>query len=467
MKLATTDAVALVHRMNQKMLMTARILMPLTLVSFLLLFLGACAESALPTATGKGEIRGINAISSSPPLSFKIEERTIGQVTFKGQTSNVYDNLNYTFNFDLPGFGDDEERRLGSAQFDLTADTEHIVAITGTTNAASVAHWQQPRRIWDGSESVAGVAFAHVSGKTGPVDMYFDTSGVAPAPGQARASLSFGEFEPATDLPSGSYVITVTPQGDPNTIIHQSAQLNLAPATSYIVTVFDTDASQTSPLGLQLLAGASGSFPAPDTSSPISTRLINAAFDSGNVDMYIDQNFSAPLFGNVAFSSDTPRADMHGGSTTLTFTPTGNPGATLLQSDTSNSAATVHTYLFAGQAGNYLVNNLEDDPRSIDTFAKLRIMQGSSNVSPADIYIIKSGDDITNVFPNFFAISTGGSTDYRAFVADTYEIVVTENTSKTILGRLSNVVAAKGSVIEVLVLDTADPNALQLRVVAP
>ncbi|MDH3552622.1 MAG: hypothetical protein OER22_08415, partial [Gammaproteobacteria bacterium] len=49
--------------------------------------LGACSnESKLPVATGKGNIRAINAIPSAPAFSFLIEERLIGSVDYRAST---------------------------------------------------------------------------------------------------------------------------------------------------------------------------------------------------------------------------------------------------------------------------------------------------------------------------------------------------------------------------------------------
>ena len=63
--------------------------------------LGACAkESKLPNATGEGAVRALNAIPASPEVAFLIEERAIGSATSKSVTAtSIYDDLEYTFNF--------------------------------------------------------------------------------------------------------------------------------------------------------------------------------------------------------------------------------------------------------------------------------------------------------------------------------------------------------------------------------
>ena len=68
--------------------------------------MGGCGESSQPVATGKGQIRGINAIVTAAEVGFLIEERNLGGVNFKGATGfSTFDDLTYNFNFDyfLPG----------------------------------------------------------------------------------------------------------------------------------------------------------------------------------------------------------------------------------------------------------------------------------------------------------------------------------------------------------------------------
>ena len=53
-------------------------------------FLGACSnESNLPTATGKGSIRALNAIKTSPEIAFKIESRSIGAAEYRQVTTEL------------------------------------------------------------------------------------------------------------------------------------------------------------------------------------------------------------------------------------------------------------------------------------------------------------------------------------------------------------------------------------------
>ena len=66
------------------------------------LLLGACTgESSRPVATGKGAIRTISTIPTSPRIIFLIEERTLAVAEYAAATSRTnFDDLDYIFNFE-------------------------------------------------------------------------------------------------------------------------------------------------------------------------------------------------------------------------------------------------------------------------------------------------------------------------------------------------------------------------------
>ena len=111
----------------------------------------------------------------------------------------------------------------------------------------------------------------------------------------------------------------------------------------------------------------------------------------------------------------------------------------------------------------FSANNFFDNPRSVETFDKFRVFQGSTNVALVDVYIVETGTAITNRTMDFFALGTGIVTEYRGFVAGSYDIVVTESTTKDILASLIGIEFTNGAVTEFVILDTADPNVLELR----
>ena len=120
------------------------ILLPLALA----LLLSACGgESSLPKATGKASVRAINAMSGSAELVFLIEERTIGNLTYRSATAiSSWDDLDYTFNFDAFFAGDTQLTRIASQYIDFVADQEYTLVISGTLGSPSLAVWESAKR---------------------------------------------------------------------------------------------------------------------------------------------------------------------------------------------------------------------------------------------------------------------------------------------------------------------------------
>ena len=102
--------------------MTLRLLRTALSVLAVTSLVSACGESQLPVATGKADVRGLNAIVGFPDVNFLIEERQVGTVSYKDAAAATYDDLSYTFNFELP-LPSDPPARIASRTVDVIRDT--------------------------------------------------------------------------------------------------------------------------------------------------------------------------------------------------------------------------------------------------------------------------------------------------------------------------------------------------------
>ena len=132
-------------------------------------------------------------------------------------------------------------------------------------------------------------SIVHASPSTGTLDYYFANPGVAPAAGDAVATLSFGEVSDFTDFEPGEYVITLTTAGDPADIIYQSENVPFVAGNSFFTTLFDGDANDVSPLVVQALPTQGVEVPMRDPSYPPTMEFINASLDLGASDIYDDE----------------------------------------------------------------------------------------------------------------------------------------------------------------------------------
>ena len=186
--------------------------------------LQACTgETSLPDPTGKGTIRAINGIEGSPNISFLIEERQIESIDYKNASAaQRFDDFDYNFNFEVSVLGEASRRRVATVTQKIDADRDYTFVLTGDLFAPTVTVWEADERVFDEAATVFDVRFAHVAESLGTVDVYFDAPGTAPALGNERGSLSFGEVLNPIEFAEGDYVLTYTAPGDPTTLLYQT-----------------------------------------------------------------------------------------------------------------------------------------------------------------------------------------------------------------------------------------------------
>ena len=223
------------------------------------LLLGACVnESSLPVATGKASVRAINASEASPEIVFLIEERALGQISYNSMSSlQVYDDLAYTFNFDIRYAAESGTHRNASQAISFVADQDYTLLISGTLANASITVWETALRTFDSDATVFQANFAHASSLLGTVDYYFAAPGIDPVMGAAVATLSFGEAAPPADFETGDYVMIITTAGDPGDVLYTSIQTNFGIASVVTILPFDGDADDNAPVLVRAMAWAS------------------------------------------------------------------------------------------------------------------------------------------------------------------------------------------------------------------
>ena len=215
--------------------------------------LGCHGETSRPEAGGKGTVRAINAIATSPDMSFLIEQRAIGNVSYKNNTSpQSWDDISYTFSFDVLLSGGGGITRIASQPLDVIADTEHTLVIRGDLQSPTVTVWEIPQREFGEGATVFELRVGHASASMGTVDVYFALEGVAPEVGQQIATLAPGEVTAPADYDRDTYVLTVTRAGDPNDVLFQSAPALIVDSQSALITLFDGDANDPSPFFARL-----------------------------------------------------------------------------------------------------------------------------------------------------------------------------------------------------------------------
>jgi hypothetical protein len=427
--------------------------------AFALAILAGCAESSVPDATGKGSISAVNAIPASPILTSLIEERALGVMGYKGSvTRQNFDDLSYNFNVDFRFIGDSNTTRIATHFIDMVVDTDYTLVLTGSVAAPVVTQWERPTREWEDTETVFEVAFAHLSPSLGDVDVYFALTGTIPVLGEERAKLSYGDRVPEIDLESEEYEVIITDRDDPATILYQSASVIFSARASHIITIFDADEAITGNISVRSISGTGSANELPDPNFLPTIRTVHAAFGTANIDIFRDEDFTAPIYSNLGFGETTGDLPVPVESVLYTYTAVGNPGAIIDEDLQITTPGQRSSTILAGMQGSdlrriFLIGNR----RSLETHAKFRIIQAAANFDTLDFYLVDTGTDITDLNPTIGGLNFANGTDFVGQIANSYDIVLTVPDEKTLLLPPIRIDLVNGDVVELLIMDTVDP----------
>lgn len=442
----------------------------IALVATLVVALAAagCAESSRQQATGKGRIRGVNAIPTSPEINFTIEERFLAGLNYKQASGfNSYDDLSYNFNFDFFPATALQPDRIATQFLDVVADTEYTIVATGSMSNASTLVWENPVREFDGSETIFEVMFAHAAPQLGDMDVYFAATGTVPALGQAVGALAFGERLPLTEFEedASGYEIILTAKDDPATVMFQSAPLGPLAQTRILIGVFDPDPTLRGNVAVNLINQSGSSARIADINFPSQVRLLHGAFGTGNVDGYLAGDFSATAVADLAFLAASDFADSDIGTTQLTVTAAGNPGAILHEADINVPGAARTTIGLVGEPGALSYFALPDTARPVEVYPVIRILNASFNTDLVDIYLADPGTPIDDqLLGRFLGLPTLATTNFQAVDEGMHELTITLRGEKTPISAPIVIDVANGDRVDMIIVDTVDPAVVDLVV---
>ena len=433
------------------------------------LAIGACgSESSRPVATGKGSIRMINAIPTSPEIGFLIEERTLDGVAYKTNSSpRDWDDLEYTFNFEVSPPFDAERTRIASQFLDVTRDIEYTFLVRGSLDAATVDVWQIPERSFDGTETIFEMRIGHAADALGSVDVYLGPEGVDPVLGEQVATLAPGEISPPSDVEEDVYVLTITSAGNPADIVYQSVPTQIIASQSVIVTVFEGDANDTAPVTVRLFNQLGSSSRVTDARFPPTTRFVHATMDLGTSDIYDDTGLQNRIVADLAFGDVTGDIELAVGEVPITATAPGNVGAILLEDTLTTFAGSRLNYYFTVLSDEIVGTQVSVDRRSVETSARLTFFHSSINHEFVDLYVVDAGTTIDDAFPRQVALNYGAQTAPVALNAGSYDVYITTIAEKTILAGPVSLEVALGDVFEAVLLDRVDPSLAEFRFLPP
>jgi hypothetical protein len=431
-----------------------------------LLLAGCTSESSLPNPTGKGVVRAIHAIPGATDVTFKIEERSLGNLDYKQSSPPArYDDFEYNFNFDIFVPDSLDPVRVTTVTQKIDADREYVFALSGTIDTPTVTTWSTDLRQWDGTETVFEARFAHLSASLGDIDVYYDDPANPPSAANLVATLSPGDIADIADFEAGTYVITVTAAGDPNRVpVYTSPELNYNAQESSVVSIFDGNENDTAPYIVGISATSGLFIRLPDVNVPPAVRFVHGALTLGPVDIYDDELLTSQVTSNVALGTSTGDFTRGIDATTYYFTPAGSTATTLFNSaPITQLAGTTAEFYLIGDTDEWQALFLSQNRAAVSTGAKISIINASVNHPSFDLYIKERDDPLVEEdLTSFPRILFSLSSPQLQRVAGGYDIYLTEPGTKNELAGPFQIDVALGDVVFLLAVDNVDPSIVDI-----
>jgi len=428
------------------------------------LVLGACgSDSGLPEASGKASVRAINAVSTSPEIDFSIEERILGQVAYKqSSTTARYDDLEYTFNFDVLYAGETSRTRFARQFIDVEADKDYTLLVGGSLASPTIVVWEGEEASFEESDTVFEARFAHATASQGALDYYFASPGVAPVLGEQVATLAFGEVTVAADLAADDYVLTITMAGDPAAVVYTSNTTSFPARTAYIITSFDGDASDNGPIFVRAINALGAAISMPDAGFPPSVEFVNASMDLGTSDIYDDEPLTSLRVANHAYLDLSTELSVTNGANTFYYTPAADTSVVTLETTQSTLGGLRYRIVASGVAGSLITTNVIPDRVPVETHAKLLAFHASNNFEFLDVYVVDAGESIDEALPRRAALNAGLPAPTTRLATGSYDMYVTEFAEKVVLAGPYRLDVTVGDIVDTVIVDTVDPAVLDV-----
>jgi len=301
---------------------------------------------------------------------------------------------------DRDGVKDETEcSRLVSQSINVIDDHEYVVALTGHYGAVTVKVYDDAVHTFDsrtddgdGVDTDAQLQIYNWSTKLGTFDAYLEAPGTNLSATQVKAALAPGD-EYNGFVNQGSYVLTLSAVANPNAPIFTSETFSIDPRTHVALAILDGTNDSTSAVRVVRFRDQGGDLF--DRRAKTLMRIAHVAPDVGNLDVYAEENYTAPLFANLALKQTTPYVEIDPttiSSLELDVTPAGNVGVLLTRETTSLERGERGTFFLVKSASGSIDGfEASDSARRLAPYAQLRVI--SSLAQSLDFYVIPHGNN--------------------------------------------------------------------------
>ena len=421
--------------------------------------LGACSSSDSPIITlvtppATADLQVLHASPDAPLVDiFHNGTAVLEDVDFKVGSGRLVVEAG-TQNVEVAGILADGTMISAIGPVDLTLDADTIYTVVAVNNLAEIEPviLAQPRTAV--SAGSARLNVLHGSASAPPVDVYLTTVDADLTGLAATATLAFTESTGPVEVAAGDYEVQVTLAGDQNTIVYQSGLVALGDGNDLVITAVENTTTGTSPITLMVLNGT-GAGEIADKAAGAALRVFHTSPDAPAVDIVVNDGFNAPLVPGLAFPNFAGYVQVPGADYNVKVTVANDPGVIVIDADLSLAATQAYDVLAIDNLASITALVLNDDPRPVAAYSKVRIVHSSPTAQDVDIYVTAAGTDINTVEPTLAGVTFAASTGYLALPGGDYDVTVTPAGTKDAAIGPATLTFADGDVQTVVARDAA------------
>lgn len=425
-------------------------------------------------------VQVIHAVPDAPPVNVTLGTAgTVSGIDFKGSIGAIgIEPATLAVSVDAID-ADGVIEDVIAANVPFAADTITTIVAVGSTATIQPIVFSQP--LSGVTAGNARVAVLHGAEGAGVVDVFVSDSGVAPVAGDLLGSFDFlGDLGPV-EVPAGDYLITVTDGGPGGTVLYD-AEVTLADGLDAVLVATPTVAGG-STAAISLVGHARNSASSvefTDDDDPAFIRVVHLSPDAPAVDVHVNAD-PTPFVAGLAFADPfaTPIVEVEPDTYVIEVSPAGGyPGTVVIPEaggddlELTLAAGTTTNVLAVGVLAEIEAITATDDPRSVSTYAKVRLIHASPTAGDVDVYVTAPG--VTDLSGETPVATDVAFKDNSGFVpldnvadpgADDYDITVTAAGSTTAAIGPIPLEIADGDVITIIARDEVGGGAVSADVV--
>lgn len=357
--------------------------------------------------------------------------------------------------------------RVATQSINALDGHEYVVALLGQYNSLSVHVYDDTPHVFDNSttdgdgvDTNMQVQVFNWTSSLGSVDVYIEPPGTNLSVTQVKATLAPGdEFNGLVD--SGTYVMTLTPVGNPSSPIYTSENFVLTQQTRVGFALLDGTSELTTNVRVSRFRDQGGDLL--DRRAATLMRAAHVSPSAGNVDIYAQEDYATPLYSNVALNQESAYTLLDPtwlASLELDVTPAGNPGVLLARGQLTLAKGARASY-FLVQTATGGVNGIEatDGARRLAPYAQLRPV--NSFGQSLDFFVIPHGNNVYTSTPSQ-TLSTGSIGSFSSLGPGSYDIIVARAGSDTLLYGPRQLDLAGGGIYTIVAVPTAQTTTADL-----